>query len=114
MRSGVVPAEMLSATNTLAKGPCVAGKPCVLQSRHSRLPATQGWLEGDNLESNPFRIGKAELGFAVVVKTVAFIRHVVQAPGTEPVSFDGADFWSRAAFRCRFDDWKNRLARCFY
>lgn len=87
--AGVVPAQMEAASVALAKGPGVASKPGMLQSRDSGRLAAECLIKGDYLEANPVRVCESELIFAFELESILFICHAVEAPGAKPVPRGG-------------------------
>src|SRR6185503_12005426 len=81
-----------AAVAAVAKGPCMIGKPRVIESGNAMLPAAQRLEKGDNLKMNPLRICEGELILPLIGKPVFLIRDPIQTPRTKPVPFRAAHY----------------------
>jgi hypothetical protein len=81
---------MLAAVAAVAKGPCMIGKPRVVESGNAMLPAAERLEKGDNLKMDPLRICEGELVLPLIGKPVLLMRDPIQTPGTKPVPFPAA------------------------
>ena len=89
--TSVVPAQVLAAGVALAIGPGITGKPSVFEGGDAGVTTTEGQEEGNNLEANAFGVGKRKFVPAVVLKAVAFIGDVIEAPGAAPIAFGASE-----------------------
>ena len=86
MRAAVRPPEVLSAPVAMAKRPRMAWKPSVFESWLACFTASNRLRESDDFKPNSVRVRERKFIFAVIGKSVLLPRHMIQAPGTEPIA----------------------------